>query len=121
MRSRGAGNATSCDRLVDRLTVFGAGRPASTLHPPEFTGYCFENAIGKETTISNKTDTQLLGVFERAIVRPLTRFFDGVQSDDDLNRAQEAISQLIPRMTNTLSTPDRKRLIALLNNMFRRF
>jgi hypothetical protein len=71
--------------------------------------------------MSNKTDTQLLGVFERAVVRPLTRFFDGVQTDDDLNRAQEAIGQLIPRMIGNLSTPDRKRLIVLLNNSFKRF
>jgi hypothetical protein len=91
------------------------------LHRPEFTGCCLEKALGKETTMSNKTDTQLLGVFERAVVRPLTRFFDGVQADDDLNRAQEAISQLIPRMISNLSAPDRKRLIVLLNNMFQRF
>jgi hypothetical protein len=70
--------------------------------------------------MSNKTDTQLLGVFERAVVRPLTRFFDGSQTDDDLNRAQEAISQLIPRMTDNVSTPDSKRLIVLLNDLFKR-
>ncbi len=71
--------------------------------------------------MSNKTDTQLLGVFERAVVRPLSRFFDGLQTDDDLTRAQQAISQLIPKMIDNLSTPDRKRLIALLNNLFKRF
>jgi hypothetical protein len=71
--------------------------------------------------MSSKTDTQLLGVFERAVVRPVTRLFDGLQTDDDVNRAQGAISQLIPRMIDTLSTPDRKRLIVLLNNLFRRF
>jgi hypothetical protein len=65
-----------------------------------------------------KTDEQLLGVFNRAVVKPLMRFFDGVQTDDDLNRAQAAISQLIPKMINDLSASDRKRLIVLLNNMF---
>jgi hypothetical protein len=68
--------------------------------------------------MKKKTDEQLLGVFNRAVVKPLTRFFDGVQTDDDLNRAQVAIGQLIPKMISDLSASDRKRLIVLLNNMF---
>ena len=65
-----------------------------------------------------KTDEQLLAAFNRAVVKPLTRFFDGVQTADDLNRAQTAISQIIPLMIRDFSASDRKRLILLLNNMF---